>query len=59
MIGEIVKKPITSEEVSYWNKGKLYSFDEYFALEEKAPFKSDFRNGKVIAMPNGTTEHGR
>lgn len=50
---EIVKKP------SYWDKDKVYSFDEYFQLEEKALFKSEFRNGKIFPMPNGTTNHGK
>ena len=48
----------TAQSQDYWDKDRVYSFDEYFELEEHAPFKSEFRNGKVIAMPNGTNEHG-
>jgi Uma2 family endonuclease len=41
----------------YWDENRIYTFDEYFELEEKAPFKSEFLNGKVRLMPNGTTNH--
>lgn len=43
---------------TYWDADKKYTFEEYFKLEENAPFKSEFRNGKIIAIPNGTNEHG-
>lgn len=38
---------------------RLYSLEEYFELEEKAAFKSEFRNGKIIKMPGGTFEHAQ
>ncbi len=44
---------------TYWNTEKVYSIDEYFNLEEKAPFKSEFHNGKIYPMPNGSTNHGK
>jgi Uma2 family endonuclease len=55
MIAEIVTKPIQKEK--YWDENRIYTFDEYFELEEKAPFKSEFLNGKIRPMPNGTTNH--
>lgn len=42
----------------YWEKDKLYTIEKYFELEEKAPFKSEFNNGKIKPMPGGTTNHG-
>jgi Uma2 family endonuclease len=35
-----------------------YTLEEYFELEEKAAFKSEFRNGKIVKMAGGTYEHG-
>lgn len=36
---------------------KTYTFDEYLQLEEKAKYKSEFRNGKIMPMPHGTAIH--
>lgn len=54
----LVEAPIKAvEQDKYWDENRIYTFDEYFELEEKAPFKSEFLNGKVRPMPNGTTNH--
>lgn len=55
MLVEASKKAL--EKDKYWDENRIYTFDEYFELEEKAPFKSEFLNGKVRPMPNGTTNH--
>lgn len=44
----LVEAPIKAlEKDKYWDENRIYTFDEYFELEEKAPFKSKFLNGKV------------
>jgi len=40
-------------------KKKTYTLEEYFELEEKAVYKSEFQNGKIIPMPGGTINHNR
>ncbi|NJN78156.1 MAG: hypothetical protein HC803_07355 [Saprospiraceae bacterium] len=55
MIAETTIKQVQKDK--YWDENRVYTFDEYFKLEEKAPFKSEFLNGKVRPMPNGTTNH--
>ncbi len=35
-----------------------FSPEEYFALEEKAPYKSEYFDGEIFAMAGGTPEHG-
>lgn len=43
MIAEVISKKVPIKEqqqASYWDENRLYTFDEYFELEEKAPFKS-------------------
>ena len=37
----------------------LYSAAEYLALEEKAEFKSEYRNGEIIPMTGGSLIHNR
>lgn len=62
MIAEAISKKIPvkqRQKVNYWDENKHYTFDEYFELEEKAPFKSEFHNGKINMMPNGTTDLGK
>jgi len=34
-----------------------YTPEEYLALEEKAEYKSEYRNGKIVPMTGGTTNH--
>jgi Uma2 family endonuclease len=36
-----------------------YTPEEYLELEEKADFKSEYRNGEIIAMTGGTTNHNK
>ncbi|AFZ00968.1 Uma2 family endonuclease [Calothrix sp. PCC 6303] len=36
-----------------------YTPEEYLELEEKADFKSEYRNGKIIPMTGGTTNHNK
>jgi Uma2 family endonuclease len=38
---------------------KLYSEEEYWALEEISPFKNEFWDGEIVAMAGGTFNHGR
>ncbi len=37
--------------------GYHYTIDEYFLLEEKAPYKSEFEKGRIKAMSGGTLDH--
>jgi Uma2 family endonuclease len=36
---------------------KIYSKEEYLALEEKAEFKNEYHDGEIIAMTGGTFAH--
>lgn len=36
---------------------KSYTPEEYLALEEEADYKSEYRNGEIIPMAGGTTNH--
>lgn len=36
---------------------KTYTPEEYLALEEKAEYKHEYRNGEIIAMAGGTINH--
>lgn len=38
---------------------RRYSVQEYFELERKADYKSDFYNGEIFAMAGGTARHSR
>jgi Uma2 family endonuclease len=38
---------------------RTYTPAEYLELEEKAEFKSEYRNGEIIPMAGGTTNHNR
>lgn len=40
-------------------KEQIYTRQEYFELEKKALYKSEFRNGKIIPMPNTTVAHNQ
>jgi Uma2 family endonuclease len=51
------KQKQLQQEQNYWDLSKTYTFDEYFELEENAPFKSEFHNGKISPMPGGTLNH--
>jgi Uma2 family endonuclease len=49
---------MTPKQDKYWDENRIYTLDEYFELAEKAPFKTEFLNGKVRLMPGGTINHG-
>ncbi|MFM6531340.1 MAG: Uma2 family endonuclease, partial [Dolichospermum sp.] len=36
-----------------------YTPEEYLELEEKALYKSEYRNGEIIPMTGGTTNHNQ
>jgi Uma2 family endonuclease len=36
---------------------KTYSFEEYLELEKRSTEKLEFRNGKIVPMSGGTTDH--
>jgi Uma2 family endonuclease len=38
---------------------KSYTPAKYLELEEKAEFKSEYRNGEIVPMAGGTTNHNR
>ena len=40
-------------------KEKLYTIEEYFKREELANVKSEYRNGKLIAILSGSYKHSR
>lgn len=47
---------IESKKTSTMGK-KIYTTEEYLALEEKADYKHEYRNGEIIAMTGGTINH--
>jgi Uma2 family endonuclease len=40
-------------------KKRLYNVEEYFALEEKGEYKSEYFYGEIFAMAGGTPNHNR
>ncbi|MEA5528268.1 Uma2 family endonuclease [Dolichospermum sp. UHCC 0684] len=38
---------------------RYYSPEEYLELEEKAEYKSEYRDGEIIPMTGGTTNHNK
>ncbi|MBR8829238.1 MAG: Uma2 family endonuclease [Gomphosphaeria aponina SAG 52.96 = DSM 107014] len=38
-------------------KQRFYTPEEYLALEEKAEYKSEYRDGEIVPMTGGTTNH--
>ncbi len=38
-------------------ENKIYSPEEYFLLEENGEYKHEYRNGKIIPITGGTTNH--
>ncbi|MGB7441209.1 MAG: hypothetical protein WA919_09090 [Coleofasciculaceae cyanobacterium] len=34
-----------------------YTPDEYLELEEKADYKNEYRDGEIVPMTGGTTNH--
>ena len=37
----------------------FYTHEEYFALEEKAEYKSEYRQGEIVAMAGASANHNR
>jgi Uma2 family endonuclease len=37
----------------------FYTAEEYFSLEESAEYKSEYRDGEIVAMTGGTTNHNQ
>lgn len=60
MIAEVLTKKDKKQVVEKQPKSqeKLYTLEEYFELEERATYKSEFHNGKIIPMAGGTINHG-
>lgn len=40
-------------------KTRYYTPEEYLELEEKAQYKSEYRDGEIIPMAGGTTNHNK
>ncbi len=38
---------------------KIYTPEEYLSIEEKAEFKSEYRDGEIVPMTGGTTNHNK
>lgn len=38
---------------------QTYTPEEYLELEEQAEFKNEYRNGEILAMAGGTTNHNK
>lgn len=38
---------------------KYYTPEQYLALEEKAEFKNEYRDGEIVPMTGGTTNHNK
>ncbi|OUL24081.1 hypothetical protein BV372_29070 [Nostoc sp. T09] len=38
---------------------RYYTPEEYLELEEKAEYKSEYRNGEIVPMTGGTTNHNK
>ncbi|MBD2167948.1 Uma2 family endonuclease [Calothrix membranacea FACHB-236] len=38
---------------------RYYTPEEYLGLEEKAEYKSEYRDGEIVAMTGGTTNHNK
>jgi len=45
--------------MSALTKRKKYTPEEYLALEEKAEFRNEYENGKIVAMAGGSLDHLR
>ena len=38
---------------------RFYTPEEYLELEEQAEFKNEYRDGEIIPMTGGTTNHNQ
>ena len=52
-----MKTNITTMEVQ--TVKHFYTPEEYLALEEQAEFKSEYRDGEIVPMTGGTTNHNQ
>ena len=41
------------------DKKRYYTADEYLKLEEAADYKSEYRDGEIVPMAGGTTNHNK
>lgn len=41
------------------SESKIYTLDQYRALEEKAEFRNEFNDGEILPMSGGTIDHNR
>ena len=48
---------IIQQSSSNLTEKSYYTPEEYLAFEEKADYKHEYRNGKIVAMTGGTTNH--
>ncbi len=48
---------IIQQSSSNLTEKPYYTPEEYLAFEEKADYKHEYRNGKIVAMTGGTTNH--
>ncbi len=44
-------------QTTFETEEKIYTAEEYLAMEEHSPEKHEFYNGKIIPMPGGTATH--
>lgn len=49
---------IAEREIAPQTQKRLYTEDEYLALEERAEEKSEYVDGEIRLMPGGTDHHG-
>ncbi|MEP0982968.1 Uma2 family endonuclease [Leptolyngbya sp. FACHB-17] len=40
-------------------QSRLYTSEEYLALEDQAEFRSEYRQGEIVPPAIGTTNHNR
>jgi Uma2 family endonuclease len=50
---------VKREQVMQLETQRYYTPEEYLVLEEKAEYKSEYRDGEIIPMTGGTTNHNK
>jgi hypothetical protein len=50
---------IIEKNTSKSTQKQHYASEEHLALEEKAEFKHEYRDGEIVAMTGGTTNHNK
>ncbi len=53
MTTSIARIPKTALKI----KNRLFSLEQYFQAEEKAMYKNEYHNGKILKMAGGTVNH--